>query len=346
MLLHQQRLIGFLTTGIIITRFIRPGASFSFLALPAAASRPGHQKLAMTATDLSGTSQLSTDPSKLPVTESSKGSSVTIYPYDFDQRSLTGGTVKVLHLIRHAQGFHNVEQDYRALANLDARLTPLGIDQCQQLAQRIQQAAATRTTPLADLAQHVDLIVTSPLTRCVQTTLWSLGQVSRERGAPIVAHDSIRETVNFNCDRRRSISELRAEYPLVDFAHVPTNDDALWQASVDRLGNDVTWTQHRESSQLHSVADRGRAFFAWLATRPERHVAVCSHCAFLRCILHYGHTNEVPGQPPQILDDRPDKVQNRPVVEYRGFSVEEQQAFQSDFTNCELRSVVAHFPKR
>jgi broad specificity phosphatase PhoE len=346
MLLHQRGIIGFLTTSIVITRFPRSVASFSFLALSASASRLGHQKLAMTAANVVRTSRLSSDPSKLSVAESSSnGSSVTIYPYGFDQKSLTGGSVKVLHLIRHAQGFHNVEQDYRAMANLDARLTPLGIDQCQKLAQRIQQAATT--TPLADLAQNTDLIVTSPLTRCVQTTLGSLRQVSRERGAPIVAHDSIRETVNFNCDRRRSISEVRAEFPLVDFAHVATNHDALWQASVDRLGDDVTWTQHRESSQLYRVADRGRSFFAWLATRPEQHVVVCSHCAFLRCILHYGHNgNEVPGQPPQILDDRPEQVQKPPVVEYRGFTVEEQQVFQSDFSNCELRSVVVHFPKR
>ena len=34
----------------------------------------------------------------------------------------------------------------------------------------------------------------------------------------IVAHESVRETVNFTCDARRAISAIAADFPRVDFA--------------------------------------------------------------------------------------------------------------------------------
>ena len=126
---------------------------------------------------------------------------VHIYPYGTEDLK---GNVKVLHLIRHAEGHHNVNQEYRDIRNMDASLTPKGIEQCRQLSQRIQQAAASAAScPLSDLAGNTDLIVTSPLTRCIQTTLMALDSVIHTRRPPIVAHESIRETVNYNCDRRR-----------------------------------------------------------------------------------------------------------------------------------------------
>ena len=275
------------------------------------------------------------------------GESVHIYPYGTEDLK---GNVKVLHLIRHAEGHHNVNQEYRDIRNLDARLTLTGIEQCRELSQKIQQAAAAAaaaepSSPLSDLAGKTDLIVTSPLTRCIQTTLVALSAVIRERQPPVIAHESIRETVNYNCDRRRSVTELSREFGTIDFSGIETDHDGVWDAYVERLGGDETWTRHRESAELHVVAERGSQFFQWLQSRPERHVTVCTHSAFLRCILHYGLGTGVPWQPEQLLDDRNDN-KSVPVVRYCGGDEAANSWLRSDYANCEIRSMIVHFPPK
>jgi hypothetical protein len=65
----------------------------------------------------------------------------------------------------------------------------------------------------------VELIVTSPQTRCIQTALLSFPTLAAgttpNRKVPILAHESVRETVNYVCDQRRTVRELATEYPQV-----------------------------------------------------------------------------------------------------------------------------------
>jgi broad specificity phosphatase PhoE len=276
---------------------------------------------------------------------------VHLHPYDGTATATTNKHTKILHVIRHAEGYHNVNESYRQMENLDARLTPKGIEQCRSLNTEIQQAESGN---LADLASNLELIVTSPLTRCIETTLLSLDSVitkatnkNSNKEIPIVAHESIRETVNFNCDRRRPISKVAIEYPSIDFSHIPTDHDHVWATYVDKLGCDETWTDCRDSAALHVVADRGREFFQWLRDRPEQHVAICTHSAFLRCILNFGQDGHVIDgvsvafQPPQTLDNREDHEVDIPVVHYGDKT---NAALQADYANCELRSMVVCFP--
>ena len=95
-----------------------------------------------------------------------------------------------------------------------------------------------------------------------------------------MAHESIRETVNFRCDSHRPITTLAAEFPRVDFSHCPTEHDRIWAVYEAALPEDHD--APRESADLVSVADRGRAFFQWLRAREETEVAVSSHSAFQR----------------------------------------------------------------
>ena len=44
----------------------------------------------------------------------------------------------MIHFIRHAEGYHNVNQDYKNPAHIDAQLTPRGIHQCHALSQQLQ----------------------------------------------------------------------------------------------------------------------------------------------------------------------------------------------------------------
>jgi broad specificity phosphatase PhoE len=262
---------------------------------------------------------------------------VHFYPYDTNLDDLHStnnhyGTIKKFHILRHAEGTHNVNKEYKDLKNLDARLTELGQDQCRQLAQCLSTQ---------EFVSRIDLVVTSPLTRCLQTALFSFPMLSTH--IPFLAHESIRETVNYACDRRRTIRELQAEFPnRIDFSLCPEDKDAIWEAYDQRLGTDHT--KHRESAELHVVADRARDFFQWVSSRSEQEIVVCTHSAFLRAFLNWGQEGGVPQQMEQCLDERELKVE-LPVVQYGGGNAEWEAFMRSDYENCELRSCIVAFPR-
>lgn len=78
---------------------------------------------------------------------------------------------KTLHLVRHGQGIHNVEGDknYKAYMNpdyFDAHLTPLGWQQVDNLRKHVQACG---------LSKKIDLVITSPLLRTLQTAVGVFG---------------------------------------------------------------------------------------------------------------------------------------------------------------------------
>lgn len=272
---------------------------------------------------------------------------VHIYPHDTPLEAIKSSInaagssyrcTKYVHFIRHGQGAHNVNQEYHSIENIDARLTEKGQAQCHVFAQSILE----EKPHLLD----TQLVVTSPLTRCIQTALLSLHPALQNNPElPVVAHESVRETVNYNCDRRRSVAEISAEHPRVDFTHVEHDRDPIWHRYEERLGEG--YNKHRESAELHVVAERGRQFFAWLARRPEERVVVCSHAAFLRCLLNFGQAWPVPFQPPQNLDTRTvpstrqQQPSNVPVVRYMDNAL--ATSMKLTFDNRELRSLIVAF---
>jgi broad specificity phosphatase PhoE len=251
---------------------------------------------------------------------------VNVYPLSHDRDQLDGH-VKTIHIVRHAQGSHNVNKEYKDIRHLDARLTDYGLQQCASLASK------------ALIPENNDamLVVTSTMTRCIQTALYSFPNVKR-----FLAHDSIRETVNFACDRRRLISELQQDHPTVDFSHVKVHEDELWNSYDRMLGHD--YNGHRESAQLYKVVERGREFLQWLKGREETEVVVCSHEAFLRCILNWGQDGGVPLMPEQHLDDRGEYTENVPLFRYCGNDREFEAYMRRSYDHCELRSFLMTFP--
>ncbi|KAF2324176.1 hypothetical protein GH714_009244 [Hevea brasiliensis] len=165
--------------------------------------------------------------------------------------------------LRHAQGIHNVagEKDHSALLSpefFDAPLSPLG---CQQVTNLRNYVLAS------GLLKRIDLVITSPLLRSMQTAVEIFG--SEESGLerpPIVAIELCRERLGVHpCDKRRTISQYRNLFPEIDFSW--SDDDILWKADA------------RETSE--EIAARGLKFMNWLWTRQEREIAVVSHSKFL-----------------------------------------------------------------
>ena len=137
--------------------------------------------------------------------------------------------VKLVHFVRHGQGFHNVVPDVAratgckfddleawmhthcgaALPALeDPPLTKIGRDDALRL-----QVSASHTAP--------ELIVVSPLRRATQTMLIGFAEhIGRGQGRlPVLAEESCREQLcGALSDKRSSVTEFRAEYPQVGCA--------------------------------------------------------------------------------------------------------------------------------
>jgi broad specificity phosphatase PhoE len=260
-----------------------------------------------------------------------------VYPMsELDSLQRAGRDVCTIHMIRHAEGTHNVARAYRDPSNLDARLTARGEEQCAQL--------AANCSAQQEMLDGIELVVTSPLTRCVQTALLSLPMLASGQHVKFLAHEGVRETVNYVCDQRRLISQISAEFPRVDFSLMSHDHDDVWQHYEARLGTPAEYDGHRESAELCAVAERGRGFLTWLNSQPQRTVIVSSHSAFLRCFFSFGQSRGVPSMPAQTLDRRErHEARDVPVVRYCGDDSAFEGMMRADYSNCELRSFLVVF---
>lgn len=202
---------------------------------------------------------------------------------------------KVLHLIRHGQGFHNLLGDiyrshavefsstgsdltennpYRRPELVDPPLTATGRKQASALQTRAQLLSP-------------ELVVVSPMVRATQTAL--LGWAHLVNGAqtivPFVAHEGAREPGGVHtCDQRRPLSELQKEFPMIDYSLVVPHgeEDPLWHDT------------QRETTA--AVCDRGYALLEWLHARPETEIVLSAHSSILFTLLNAVITPETPGE--------------------------------------------------
>ncbi|KAJ0653405.1 putative histidine phosphatase superfamily, clade-1 [Helianthus annuus] len=227
---------------------------------------------------------------------------------------------KTIHLVRHAQGVHNVagEKDHSAYMSeelFDAHLTPLGWKQVDNLRKHVHASG---------LSKNIELVVVSPLLRTMQTAVGAFGGEASANGIdvpllmaentgssnrpaisslncpPFIAMELCREHLGVHpCDRRRSISEYKPMFPAIDFSLIENEDDVLWTKDIREKDEDL--------------AARGVKFMQWLLTREEKEIAVVTHSGFLYHMLGaYG-------------DDC------HPTL---------KKEMSKHFSNCELRSMV------
>ena len=112
---------------------------------------------------------------------------VDIYPYSMRDEiaSKFPTSHKIVHMVRHAEGTHNVNEDYRSEQQLDARLTEKGVQQCEELA---KQRWNSRDT--------TNVVITSTMTRCLQTALLSFPSMKT-----FVTHKIDCFSKRFMCDK-------------------------------------------------------------------------------------------------------------------------------------------------
>lgn len=221
---------------------------------------------------------------------------------------------KVVHFVRHGHAKHNFDPetehkpDLRDPENRDAALTARGHAQCDALVSRLRRstnfgidaatssstATATTSAPRFGMTPGgVQLVVTSPLTRCLETATHAFPPGC---GVPIVALECVRECVNYNCDARRPVSELRQQFPHVDFSQIVDDEDPVWAALESRFGPQEAHRRPRESGLSGLVAARAQQFVRWLQQRPERELCVFSHSAFLNTVTTLAQPRDAQGR--------------------------------------------------
>ncbi len=163
-----------------------------------------------------------------------------------------------IFLIRHGQSTFNAHFEATGAdpGHVDARLTELGQRQAQE----------ARTTMAA--LGPVDLVISSPLTRAIQTSLGIFGGT----GVPIEITCRHREHLTHTCDVGRSPRDLAVDFPDIAFDHLV---DPWWHnGPLDHRG-----LPDEPEGVFH---DRVRDFAAWIAAHPVSRVAVVGHGSFFR----------------------------------------------------------------
>jgi broad specificity phosphatase PhoE len=163
---------------------------------------------------------------------------------------------QTIFVIRHGLGEHNVAAAGYLMD--DAMLTPHGVDQARQL----------RSSPALAAYAPPQLQVVSPLRRCMHTAYHAFGPK-----VPCKLMPGIMETGTMRCDcanpilGRALLEECEWDELLHKYVALPPN----WAVK------DRKWKE--------SVCARFADTMAWIAARPEEHIALIGHHDFFRSNL-------------------------------------------------------------
>ncbi|ETW87511.1 hypothetical protein HETIRDRAFT_469614 [Heterobasidion irregulare TC 32-1] len=190
---------------------------------------------------------------------------------------------KVLFLGRHGQGYHNVaaskygEQawdDYWSLLNGDGEmiwgpdpfLTALGEDQARN-ANAAWKAEVSKGIPLPQK------LYSSPMRRAMRTLVFTFdGILTATSPKPVVIENWREEYGEHTCDKRRTRSEIHAEFPDFEFENGFSEHDVLW-------------TPERET-KAH-VDERARNFLNRLFAQDidDTYISVTAHGGIINGLL-------------------------------------------------------------
>mmetsp|Transcript_31657 Transcript_31657/g.73928 ORF Transcript_31657/g.73928 Transcript_31657/m.73928 type:complete len:322 (+) Transcript_31657:61-1026(+) len=209
--------------------------------------------------------------------------------------SSSSNKVKLIHFVRHGEGFHNIwrKEEFAAgrvpyakrhnrdqvLPDLhDPHLTDVGREEA-----RMAQAAVEHRSP--------ELLVSSPIRRALET-LFIVFSKAIDSGVPVLAHELCREAFFGKdpsiYDSRLDRASLEKEFPAVNFEHVlpseqlgsETLDDPLWFLSASPYGH----CEDGLSEAAH--AEHAFRFMTWVFRRTEREIGIATHSLFLLALWH------------------------------------------------------------
>ncbi|CAK9102554.1 Phosphoglycerate mutase-like protein 1 [Durusdinium trenchii] len=172
---------------------------------------------------------------------------------------------KRVALIRHGHSEHNYSSatSLRWLGHLfgvDRRLTAAGREQAEQLGEEVRSSES-------HTLRTVEVVISSPLSRALETTLLIFGESPRR----CVSHLHTERCI-FPCDTGSSKEELLTRFPSLEswegFQELP---DEWWP-------KDSLWTELTPTARVEE-------FKHFLLQRPEAVLAVVGHSGFFRQVV-------------------------------------------------------------
>ena len=171
--------------------------------------------------------------------------------------------MKKIFCIRHGQGFHNTDflkfgrAAYYDPERADPQLTKIGMNQSKYL---------NRTWE--DL-KNIDVVIVSPLTRCLQTAT----HIFKGCNVSMIACENAREFPMGQqySNKRSKRSILMKEFPRVNFEDLETEEDTLWDPD--------------NYETLHNLTKRVCDVKKLLEKRSEKNIALVAHSTFLMKLL-------------------------------------------------------------
>ncbi|KAM9957614.1 hypothetical protein ACTFIW_012580 [Dictyostelium discoideum] len=185
--------------------------------------------------------------------------------------------VKEIYIIRHGEStFNKNYNEFEDPYLFDARLTELGKEQANQLSGNVNS-----------LLNNIELVITSPLTRALDTTKIALLQLIKDKSIKCLVSSIHRELLTTSDDNGRIKSIIENEYPEFDFSLI--NDQRWWIPEMDELielktNFSIDTDQYfkkipfRESES--SLLKRVEQFKQFLLSRPESSIAIVGHADF------------------------------------------------------------------
>lgn len=193
-----------------------------------------------------------------------------------------GSNHKILHVIRHGQGYHNllgdlfrnfgIKVDATGNPNQDPKGNPYMFPEVQdppltELGRQQAKALQPRAKAL-----NPTLVVVSPLLRATQTAVLAFQHLYGDGKTRWVGTDKVRETYGVHvCDQRRPVSEAKFDFPHIDYSLVE-EEDTMWTS------------QEREGPRSNS--DRCYDFMLWLRDQPEEEVVIGAHSSVVFSLMN------------------------------------------------------------
>lgn len=165
---------------------------------------------------------------------------------------------KTVHIVRHAQGYHQLPLGHPDTSHLDPELTPYGLKQAAHFSQNFQ------------LHGKIDLLCTSPMKRTIRTALVAFKQ-DVDNGHRIVLLPDAQEATDVPSDTGSKIEELQRVFgDVIDTTHLHTDwylkrgvnatDTVTLRARAARLR---TWLRKQLANEIVLVT---HGFFAHFLT--------------------------------------------------------------------------------
>ncbi|KAJ7248912.1 hypothetical protein O6H91_18G083500 [Diphasiastrum complanatum] len=178
---------------------------------------------------------------------------------------------KVVHLIRHGHTSYSASVEFSAAPLrrhlFDVQLSQLGTKQASDLGPKL-------------VALKPDVIITSPLTRALQTLKWA-GQTSKALGFRIEVSALHTEHIACSGDVGRPSKVLASEFPWLSFSDL----EDIWWFSPKHAPNDPITGTFQSTESLENLRKRVTVFRQFLLDREEQVVAVIGHSTFFKVLL-------------------------------------------------------------